>query len=44
MAVMEEWFKANYPKTTVVIKRSAGGMSSVDKNPVGGDRLKKPMP
>jgi hypothetical protein len=32
MAVMEEWFKANYPKTNVVVKRSAGGMSGVDKN------------
>ena len=32
MAVMEEWFKANYPKTTVVVKRSAGGMEGVDKN------------
>jgi len=32
MAVMEEWFKANYPKTNIVVKRSAGGMSGVDKN------------
>ncbi len=32
MAVMEEWFKANYPKTNVVVKRSAGGMTGVDKN------------
>ena len=31
MAVMEEWFKTNYPKTTVVVKRSAGGMTGVDK-------------
>jgi hypothetical protein len=31
MAVMEEWFKANYPKTTTVVKRSAGGMVGVDK-------------
>ena len=31
MAVMEDWFKANHPKTTVVVKRSAGGMSNVDK-------------
>jgi hypothetical protein len=32
MAVMSDWFKANYPKTNIVIKRSAGGMSGVDKN------------
>ncbi len=31
MAVMTDWFKANYPKTNVVVKRSAGGMSGVDK-------------
>lgn len=31
MDVMAEWFKANYPKTNVVIKRSAGGMTGVDK-------------
>jgi hypothetical protein len=31
MAVMTDWFKANYPKTTVVVKRSAGGMTGVDK-------------
>jgi len=31
MAVMTDWFKANYPKTNLVIKRSAGGMSGVDK-------------
>ncbi len=32
MDVMAEWFKANYPKTNIVIKRSAGGMTGVDKN------------
>jgi hypothetical protein len=32
MDVMTEWFKANYPKTNVVVKRSAGGMDRVDKN------------
>lgn len=31
MEVMSDWFKANYPKTNVVIKRSAGGMTGVDK-------------
>jgi hypothetical protein len=31
MAVMSDWFKANYPKTNIVIKRSAGGMTGVDK-------------
>ena len=31
MEVMTDWFKANYPKTNVVIKRSAGGMTGVDK-------------
>ena len=31
MAVMSDWFQANYPKTTVVVKRSAGGMVGVDK-------------
>jgi len=31
MAVMTDWFKANYPKTNVVNKRSGGGMSNVDK-------------
>ncbi len=31
MDVMSDWFKANYPKTTVVIKRSKGGMVNVDK-------------
>ena len=31
MAVMTDWFKANYPKTNVVVKRSAGGMVGVDK-------------
>ena len=32
MDVMTEWFKTNYPKTNIVIKRSAGGMDRVDKN------------
>ncbi len=32
MEVMSDWFKANYPKTNVVVKRSAGGMTGVDKN------------
>ena len=31
MDVMSEWFKANYPKTNIVIKQSAGGMTGVDK-------------
>ncbi len=31
MDVMSDWFKANYPKTNIVIKRSSGGMSGVDK-------------
>ncbi len=31
MAVMTDWFKATYPKTNVVIKRSGGGMTGVDK-------------
>ena len=31
MDVMSDWFKTNYPKTDVVIKRSAGGMTGVDK-------------
>jgi hypothetical protein len=31
MDVMSDWFKANYPKTNVVIKRSAGGMTRVDE-------------
>lgn len=31
MAVMTDWFKANYPKTNVVVKRSSGGMTGVDK-------------
>ncbi len=31
MDVMSDWFKANYPKTNVVIKRSSGGMTGVDK-------------
>ncbi len=32
MEVMLDWFKTNYPKTNVVIKRSAGGMTNVDKD------------
>ena len=32
MEVMSDWFKTDYPKTTVVIKRSAGGMTGVDKD------------
>ena len=32
MEVMSDWFKTNYPKTNVVIKRSAGGMTNVDKD------------
>jgi hypothetical protein len=31
MAVMTDWFKDNYPKTNIVVKRSAGGMTGVDK-------------
>jgi len=31
MDVMSDWFKANYPKTNVVIKRSSGGMTGVDQ-------------
>jgi hypothetical protein len=31
MEVMSDWFKANYPKTNVVVKRSKGGMTGVDK-------------
>jgi len=31
MDVMSDWFKANYPKTNIVVKRSAGGMTGVDK-------------
>jgi hypothetical protein len=31
MDVMSAWFKTNYPKTNVVIKRSTGGMTGVDK-------------
>jgi hypothetical protein len=31
MEVMSDWFKANYPKTNVVVKKSAGGMTGVDK-------------
>ena len=32
MAVMSDWFKANYPKTNIVVKVSAGGMTRVDKD------------
>jgi hypothetical protein len=31
MEVMSDWFKANYPKTNIVVKRSSGGMTGVDK-------------
>jgi len=31
MAVMSDWFKANYPKTNVVIKESGAGVSAVTK-------------
>ena len=31
MDVLSDWFKANYPETNVVIKRSSGGMTRVDK-------------
>ncbi len=31
MEVMMDWFKANYSKTNIVYKRSAGGMTGVDK-------------
>ena len=31
MEVMSDWFKANYPKTNIVVKRSRGGMTGVDK-------------
>jgi hypothetical protein len=31
MDVMSDWFKANYPKTNIVVKRSRGGMTNVDK-------------
>ena len=31
MAVMMDWFKVNYPKTTVEYKVSRGGMTGVDK-------------
>jgi len=31
MDVMSDWFRANYPKTNVVIKRSSGGMTGVDQ-------------
>jgi hypothetical protein len=31
MDVMSDWFKTNYPKTNVVIKRSSGGMTGVDE-------------
>jgi hypothetical protein len=31
MAVMSDWFKANYPKTNIVIKESGAGVSAVTK-------------
>ncbi len=31
MDVMADWFRANYPKTNIIIKQSAGGMTGVDK-------------
>jgi hypothetical protein len=31
MDVMSDWFKTNCPKTNVVIRRSRGGMTGVDK-------------
>ena len=31
MAVMTDWFKANYPKTNVVIKSSGGGMTGISE-------------
>jgi hypothetical protein len=31
MDVITDWFKTNYPKTEVVIKRSSGGMTGVDQ-------------
>ena len=31
MAVMSDWFKANYPKTNIVIKESGAGVSAVSK-------------
>jgi len=31
MAVMEEWFKTNYPKTNIVIKASGGGMTAISE-------------
>ncbi|HSW39141.1 MAG TPA: hypothetical protein VLL97_06580 [Acidobacteriota bacterium] len=32
MEVMTDWFKTNYPATTIVYRRSAGGMTGVDKD------------
>jgi hypothetical protein len=32
MDVMSDWFKTNYPKTNIVIKRSRGGMTGVDQD------------
>ncbi len=31
MAVMTDWFKANYPKTNVVTKGSGGGMTGISQ-------------
>ncbi len=32
MAVMSDWFKANYPKTNIVIKGSGGGVAALSKD------------
>ncbi len=32
MAVMSDWFKANYPKTNIVIKNSGAGVAAVSKD------------
>ena len=31
MAVMMDWFKANYPKTNIVVKPSGGGVAALSK-------------
>ena len=31
MAVMTDWFKANYPKTNVVVKSGGGGMTRISE-------------
>ena len=31
MVVMTDWFKANYPKTNVVIKAGGGGMTAISE-------------